>query len=405
MNSLQKERLNYLLTQVRSEAATQAEYKELLGVLNAESDQEEIQADIREYFDEYCPVVPSADPAETSWQLILQQVLAADKPMVAETVIPKSKVRKLRWMTAAAAIVLVALGTFFWINVNRDKRPSVAVKPSESNDIAPGKNGAVLQLADGSKVSLDLAANGVVAAQGGSQAIMHNGQLKYEKGKLQDDNVFNTLTTPRGRIFNVVLSDGTRVWLNAASSLRYPTRFAGSRRVVEVSGEAYFDVAHNQNSPFIVQIINASGKSPASVEVLGTTFNINAYAGDSHNSTTLLDGAVRIIAGNSQLVLKPGQQSTFDHNGNAQLAANPDLQEVLSWKNGIFSFENKSSADIFRELSRWYDIDVVYENGVPNIDIGGKMSRDVSLSVVLTFLKDSGLKCRLDADQKKLFIQ
>lgn len=284
---------------------------------------------------------------------------------------------RLGWIkyAAAAAVILlvVTAGIFRWV-----QRPAVT-ETVTVHDIAPGTNKAILTLADGSTVALDSAGNQVIR-QGGTAVRQSGGLLTYHAGSHDEVISFNTLTTPRGGQFQVKLSDGTRVWMNAASTLRYPTAFSGRERKVEVTGELYFEVAKNAAMPFKVN----AGK--AEIEVLGTHFNVNAYDG---LSTTLLEGAVKVTAlqRGDHVILQPGQQARIAEG--IEVVSNPDIDKIMAWKNGLFNFEGASFKEVMFELERWYDIEVVYEGRVPDIRFGGELSRNKSLSGLIEALRDA----------------
>lgn len=309
-----------------------------------------------------------------------------------------------RWSWVAAAIILLlGVGTYFWPN-NKTTAPTVAIA-----DISPGGNGAILTLANGKQVVLDSMANGLIAVQKGAQTMIRNGELVYDaSGAASGEIMYNTMRTPKGRQFRLQLPDGTRVWLNAASSIRYPTAFTGEERKVEITGEAYFEVAKAFSAgdregviPFRVNVRNK-----AEVEVLGTHFNINAYENEKDIATTLMEGRVRVMQGSNALVLRPGQQALIPAiEEKVQLINNADTDKVMAWKNGLFYFEGLTLEEAMRQLERWYDIEVIYEGAVPNIRFGGKMSRDISLSGLLQLLSDSQLKFRLEEGRRLIVLQ
>ncbi len=311
-----------------------------------------------------------------------------------------------KWGWAAAVIIFtLGIGMYQKLKV-KNENVKVADTGPFKNDIAPGKNGAVLTLADGSQIVLDSLNDGIIASQTGSQAVIRNGKLIYDlTGEKTADAVYNTMSTPKGRQFSLVLPDGTKVWLNAASSIRYPTVFAGAERQVFLTGEAYFEVAGNTRMPFRV---NANNK--ANVKVLGTQFNVNAYENEESLNTTLLEGAVAVdlsFDSSSQssvsrpVVLKPGQQAVAMVAGKAQtgirVVNNADISKVMAWKNGLFDFNGLSFEEIMRQLERWYNIEVVYENNkVPDKRLGGKMTRGVSLNDLLKQLGKMGVHYKLE---------
>ncbi|WEK34035.1 MAG: FecR domain-containing protein [Candidatus Pseudobacter hemicellulosilyticus] len=294
-----------------------------------------------------------------------------------------------RWGWAAAVLLLIGAGGWFLL-ARTGSQPAPAT--AAVTDIAPGRDGAILTLEDGSQLVLDSLGNGIIASQQGTRVKLSNGQLAYDPGAGQTGNSsYNTMSTPRGRQFRLTLPDGTRVWLNAASSIRFPTSFTGPDRKVEISGEAYFEVAKNSRQPFLVSIAGSS-----LVEVLGTSFNVNAYVNEAQLVATLLEGSVKI----NNTLLKPGQQALVA-NKEIQLQR-ADTDKAVAWKNGLFNFDDCSFTEVMRQLERWYAIEVVYENGIPDIPLGGEMTRDLTLSQVLRNLSDVGVKFRLE--QEKLVV-
>lgn len=299
-----------------------------------------------------------------------------------------------RWGWAAAGIVaLLGVGVILWNNGKNEVNPAVGV--SAVKEIEPGKDGAVLTLADGTQVVLDSLGNQLVASQNGSNASIRNGELVYDVTEGNAEPAFNTMTTPKGKQFSVQLPDGTRVWLNAASSIRYPTAFKGNERRVQISGEVYFEVAKNSRTPFRVNVNDRS-----EVEVLGTRFNVNAYDNESAISTTLLEGAVKM----NGTLMRPGQQAkVIDAKGKVSLTDNADIDKVMAWKNGYFNFDDIPLEEAMRQLSRWYDIDIVYAQGIPKVKMAGEMKRDLNLSQLLEALKELGLHYQVEG--RKLIIK
>ena len=301
-----------------------------------------------------------------------------------------------RWAAAAAILVLLAAGYFF-LFTDRSSKQAPIVSQSPVIDIAPGKEGAILTLADGRTVVLDSLGNGVIATQNGSTVVLKNGQLTYDADGAATAVAYNTMSTPKGRQFQLVLPDGTKVWLNAASSLRYPTVFAGSEREVEVTGEAYFEVAKNKQKPFRVKI-----NEQTTVEVLGTHFNINSYQNEDNINTTLLEGSVKVINGSEKIIITPGQQAQVAGQAKIKVVNGVDLEKVMAWKNGMFNFQDATLKEVMRQLERWYDVDVVYEKGVAEPEFMGKMGKDLSLSEVLRGLRMSEVHTRIEG--RKLIV-
>jgi transmembrane sensor len=301
-----------------------------------------------------------------------------------------------RWVAVAALFIVIATVGFVWLTKKDPGSPAADKQVSSAPVIQPGKVGAILTLADNSKIVLDSAGKGIIAVQNGSKIELRDGQLVYHANGSTNE-VYNTMSTPKGRQFRIVLPDGTRAWLNAASSLRYPSAFAGKERKVEVTGEVYFEVAKNPSMPFKVKV-----NEDMEVIVLGTHFNINSYSNEPSINTTLLEGSVRFINGNEQTVLRPGQQAQANSRQKIKVITDVNLKRIMAWKDGVFDFNNASLQEVMRQLERWYDIEVVYEKGVPNIEFVGAMGRDLSLSDVLKGLKLSEVNFRLEG--RKLIV-
>lgn len=294
--------------------------------------------------------------------------------------------------SAAAVIILFGIGTYLWIQT-QDRASVSAGRRSAlvGSNISPGKSGAVLTLSDGTRMVLDSLTNGIIAAQNGAQVVLKKGLLAYDPdGQRPKETMYNTMSTPNGRQFQLILPDGSKVWLNAASSIKYPTIFTGSERVVEMDGEAYFEIARNPKVPFKVKA------NKTEVEVLGTGFNVNGYNNEEAFTTTLIDGSVKINANKRSVILKPGQQAQTLANTEIQVVNGADINQVIAWKNGYFDFNNTDLRMMMRQLERWYDIRVVYEGAVPDVIFKGKMDRGVQLSDVVRFLKLFGIKARLE---------
>jgi transmembrane sensor len=325
---------------------------------------------------------------------------------------PAGRVRFLRnpWLRYAAAIIIITgIAAFFW-KIGAKKETTVAVAGKKvRTEIEPGRDGAILTLADGSQVVLDSLGNGIIATQNGAKVVLSNGALTYDQnGNASGDVIYNTMHTPRGRQFQLVLPDGTKVWLNAASSIKYPTVFNGDTRTVEMDGEAYFEVApiqlrSGQKQPFTVTISSRSGRPDAEVQVLGTHFNINAYDDENAVKTTLLEGsvAVRSASGNrgSTAFLKPGEQAVIKGYSPLLINHSPDIQQVMAWKNGLFNFNGYDIKAVMREIGRWYDLDIVYEAEPEPEEMMGELQRNLSLAQVMKILQKIHVKYRIEGRQ------
>lgn len=315
----------------------------------------------------------------------------------------RKKARLVRmWVlrTAAACFVgFLAVNGFLWLKDNQ--KPAVVQAPAidkeYTNDVQPGSNKAVLTLADGSTIMLDDAENGLLTHQGNTKVIKIDGKLDYNSSGADVKKVmYNTISTPRGGQYQVELPDGSKVWLNAASSLRFPTTFAGKERRVEITGEAYFEVTKNPSVPFVVGVNNAE------VQVLGTHFNVMAYNDESALETTLLEGSVKFVKDDNTQMLKPGQQLQLTQKGQLKVISGVDLTKVVAWKNGFFDFEGLNFETIARQLSRWYNVDVVYNSKIDDL-FYAEIPRNTKLSVVLRALELTG-KIRFEIEGAKIIV-
>ncbi|RKR81860.1 FecR family protein [Mucilaginibacter gracilis] len=306
-------------------------------------------------------------------------------------------VKQMWTRIAAAAAILILFGT----GIHFYRAKSKVLTPTEISAIMPGGNKAILTLSNGAKVYLADEPSGKTIKQTGVTIIKStDGEVSYKADATNNDAVaYNTINTPNGGQFQIILPDGSHVWLNAASSIRYPTVFNGSERKVEVTGEVYFEVAKNAQKPFKVKI-----NQGAEVTVLGTHFNINAYTNEPVMQTTLVEGAIRITAGNLSDKLLPGQQANVGHLPSGSVYLNKvegaDIEQVMAWKNNLFSFQDLPFDKAMRQLSRWYDVEVVYQDGVPDTRFGGEMGRDVNFSKVLFFLSKLNIHYRMEQGKR-----
>jgi transmembrane sensor len=309
--------------------------------------------------------------------------------------VSRKKIIRWRWTAAAAAVAAIMLMVYYiYPSAENNTTPLSALKLK--TDIAPGTNKAVLTLANGDVVTLDSAGNKVIT-QGKTVVRQKNGQLQYAAEKTGDAVVYNTLTVPRGGQFNIVLPDGSHVWLNAASSLKYPTAFNGTQRMVEIQGQGYFEIAKNAKQPFLVKVNNME------VQVLGTSFDVMAYTDEKSVNTTLVTGGVNVHQGSNTQRLQPGQQAVLDPATGAITVHPADVDQVIAWKTGFFEFDNAPLSDIMRQLSRWYDIDVTYDQTNDSRLYGGRISRSLPLSDILHMLEANGPKFLLSG--RKLIVK
>lgn len=306
--------------------------------------------------------------------------------------IPRAVGSMRNWYPYAAAMVLLLLGLGFFYKYE----PVAVVKaPQALNDIKPGRNTATLTLSNGEKIILSDAVNGELARQAG--VVIHksaDGRLIYDlqpaaaemtSGSAESKNI---LTTARGEEYQLILPDGSKVWLNSASSLRFPAEFKGTERNVELTGEAYFEIAKDKKKPFIVKIRQVK------VEVLGTHFNVMSYQDEGEIKTTLLEGAVKIASGNTHNVLKPGEQAIVASSNKIEIR-HADTEQAVAWKDGYFKFNKQDIRYIMRQLARWYDIDVVYEGEIPADLFVGKIRRREHITEVLKIFELSHIRYQI----------
>jgi len=321
-----------------------------------------------------------AESEDKHRQLILNRINEQIKP------VQYVKVKTIWPRIAAAASILLSLsvGGYFILN----KKPTQQIVKNQKQEIIPGTNRATLTLANGQKIILTRGLNGKLAQQGSTLVQVNSSKsITYSASVANSSLVtqmqYNTLSTVRGEQspYPLVLADGTKVWLNAESSITFPTSFSGNERVVKITGEAYFEVVHDASHPFKVKV---GGQT---IEDLGTQFNINAYLDEPTMKTTLINGKVKISAGSQVAVLKPGFQAVVSPLGSSIIVQAADLDEVIAWKNGNFEFEGTPLKDIMRQISRWYDVDISYEGTIEDAEFGGSISRTKNINEILSVLE------------------
>lgn len=377
--SVSNDRVSYLLNVYSKGHASNEEEQELFTWVAEHDNEKLIKKHIEELVSSYSPneTVPYVD-----WDLLYQQVVEEKNSQNIQPIV--RKIRWTRWVAAAAMLLLFGTGYYFFnLTYHEERRELTIIDQSKQTDIAPPNTvNAVLTLSNGQKIILDSTGNGMVAMQGSVNVTkLADGQIAYSGTSKEIQ--YNTLTNPKGsKVINLMLADGTRVWLNTASSLRYPTAFAGKERKVEVTGEAYLEVAHNRDKPFIVS------KGSTNIKVLGTHFNVNAYDDESSLNVTLLEGSVSVMAAGSgqSKVIKPGQQAQVNKKGAIELTNSIDLSEVTAWKNGLFSFKAADIKSVMRQVARWYDVQVVFEKDIPE-KFYAEVPTSTSVSALLNMLE------------------
>ena len=389
---MQEEQIRYLIGQYMRRELTTAQQEELLRLTDAAGEATVIEA-LKEMMEAESHDAPAVD--EEHLLASLQQVLSVDKKLPS-----RGRYRRLFRLAAAAVVVLaLGIGTYRWFSHRKESQSLANNNQSLQHDASPGRDGAILTLSDGRKLVLDSLGSGVVTTQGKTTVSLKNGQLVYNATGSEAVMLYNTMTTPRGRQYQLVLPDGSAVWLNAASSITYPTAFTGNERNVTITGEAYFEIAKDKSKPFHVKT------SGIEVEVLGTHFNINAYGDAGSIKTTLLEGSVKVKNNQSAVMIQPGEQavaSSAPTSPRIQVQADADIEEVMAWKNGFFKFNNTDIRTVMQQLERWYDLQVVYEGTIPTDRFGGKLPRDANASEVLKALEQTQVHFRIEG--RKLIV-
>jgi len=418
------ERLQYLFRQYFEESITPEETAELMAWLSENASDSDILSLMDGAWEDFTSNRQVFDTEKSN--RMLQQALAAT-PAEEPVLYPVTGRKRWRTLVAAAAILLLISGSYLLLKKEATHSPvpqNIPVAKSR-NDIAPAQGKVMLTIANGAPIALDDIPNGQIPGQGTGTAVKQNGQLLYAHttGKSEAPAVYNTISTARGKQYMVVLSDGTRVWLNTGSSLRFPAVFNDTVRKVELSGEAYFEVApahfaaaRNKRIPFIVTTVPPAGGRGAEIAVLGTHFNIKAYNDEALIKTTLLEGSVRISAAQSSTtkerisaLLTPGQQARLSNLSSSndrdiQLVKDVNIRQTMAWKNELFDFENESIQDIMRQLSRWYDIEVEFKGTIPEKHYYGAIRRQVNISEVFKMLEIAG-NVTFTIQGKKVYIQ
>ncbi|SEL83122.1 FecR family protein [Parapedobacter koreensis] len=342
-------------------------------------------------------------------ELLEETDAAADLPIDAETLYQRivdhsafsrpRRFSKKYWNYGAAAVLLLLGG---WLLSKKDPISNNGVLPDSTATLthtvtSSPSDKPILRLADGRTIDLDDAANGLLAVEGETQIKFDGATLHYE-GELPDANgklLTNTIVTPKGRQYQLVLPDGSKIWLNAATEFTYPVQFNKSRREVTINGEAYFEVEKAADWPFIVKTKSQE------VEVLGTHFNVSAYEDDEQAKTTLVEGSVKVSSiavgsapaqiTNRSIILTPGQQAVTKRGKSQIVVGSIDTEEVISWKENLFVFYDEEISEVMKKVSRWYDVEVTYLDGMAGKRIGGSIPRFASIGELMDALQATGL--------------
>lgn len=386
MSNPHQERLNHLLDRFINAKLSRSEYEELVDLINLAEDAD-IKAHAKKLLDKGNNAL-SEDFVNTRISS-LHSRLSKKIHVNNQEELKKTAISRIRpWWYWAAAASILAVGIFGYLKIQQ--QPVIDQSTAHVlEDLDPGSNKASIIL-DGQEYDLDESKQGLILSQN---------SISYDDGALVIDNVLSgksvKIVTPYGGQYHLSLSDGTKVWLNAGSELSYTGDYGKSNRTINLSGEAYFEVSKNKDLPFIVR------NPKQEIQVLGTHFNVNAYPDEGINKTTLREGSLRVSTASGKKLLVPNQQAQFDVQGNSLKTVAVDAEAVIAWKNGIIDLHGLSLQECMRQLSRWYDVEIVYLNHIPEIEMGGRMSRGLKLSTFLQFLKTNfNIATELTADRK-----
>lgn len=376
----------YLLEQYFDNRISKKELAELLRKAGEEEDMEMLTIVLKEQWE---ASRDAADDSEKDWDAKFAAMMA-EAPQIQER---RPVSRAMKMAVAAGIAALIAIGGYFF-SFKKTAGPLSITSTNTRKDIAPGTTGGILVLANGQQIQLDSAGNGLLAVQGAAKVSSRQGKIIYNAAGGNGEQLFNTVVTPRSKQYQLVLADGSSVWLNAASSVRFPATFSGDVRRVEITGEVYFEVApllrNGKKVPFIVSTRGMD------VQVLGTHFNVNAYPDERTIKTTLLEGSVIVTKGNAKQLLKPGEQARLDSGNKLVLYKDVDTDGEVAWKNGYFSFDRADLSSVMRQIARWYDVDIVYGGQVPDRRFGGEISRTSNVSQVLKILEESKVHFKIE---------
>ena len=390
---MNKSRLQHLFERYFEKKASPEERTELANLIKVEANKDRTLQLFTALWEKYQGdgIVVPADKSDEMLEFILGKSNPHDK------VIPMNPAKKFKWwrIAAAAAILVFLIGGYLFITDKKTVGPPVA--KNTVDDVNPGSYKARLTLDDGNSIVLDSAAPGQLAKQGNTIVTNKDGQLIYQSESGNQSVVYNTVSTSKGETYSFTLADGTKVWLNSGSSIHFPVAFPGAERRIETTGEVYVKVAKNTAQPFIA---TTNGME---VLALGTEFNINSYSDEDYISTTLIEGSVKVTKGTANTVLKPGQQTIVNSNGQLGTSTAVNIAEIVAWKDGLFHFESADLKTILRQFARWYNVEVIYEGPVKNRKFFALVKRSSTLKNVLEMLQDNNIVYRIEG--KKLIVK
>lgn len=382
-------RLKELFERFLDNNISPGERKELMGMALEEGLQDELKQVIK---DAWQQTGEDEDITDDKAGELMQKIFA-ESPESNGKLVPIGKRTGWRRIAVAAAVVTAIGIAAYYTAIHRSAPPEIVKVAELPTDVKPPQtNRATITIAGGKILYLDSVVNGTLAVQDNMQVIrLDDGQIAY-RGSARE-LIYNTLTNPRGsKVINMTLSDGSQVWLNAGSSVTYPVAFIGDERAVSITGEAYFEVAHDRTKPFIVS------KGDLRVQVLGTRFNINTYEDESDTRITLLQGSVKVKEGEKEGLLQPGQQAQIG--SGIKIISDINVEQVMAWKNGLFVFDRADIRDVMRQLARWYNLDVHYAGDIPKGKFKGEISRDLSLLQVLNGLSATRIHFTMESGNK-----
>lgn len=386
-----EDRIHELLLTFFDGTLTSEEEEELALWIDTFQNKEEWQQQLREIWMNY---EPNEVMEEERAEKILHTITKNNELSFARRKSLHLDRRILQLAVAAAVVGLLLAFSIKYLVGEKAAKKDVVVEKKIPAPIVPGGNKAILTLSNGKKMALDSLKNGLLANNGSSKVLKISGGVlklrKEEKGSNVTGKVsYNTITTPRGGQYKVILPEGSKIWLNAGSSLRFPTEFGHQKREVYVKGEAFAKVTKDENRPFYVHILSASGEEKGKIKVLGTRFNINAYPENVHVKTALISGSIKVERGNKEKILTPGERA-FIKDGKIAVKKEMNLDRVIAWKNGQFNFEGNDIRHVMQQIARWYDVKVKYEK-MPTDHFVGTISRGKDISEVLNMLEMTGV--------------
>jgi ferric-dicitrate binding protein FerR (iron transport regulator) len=376
------ERLNFLFPKYLSGSLDEAEFTEFWQLLEQGDKLQQLSPELQKLW----ASEPQFSLTDREWEKKFKALKAERSP----------KQKGIPWYRyAAAAVLVLMLGSaalFYFKHQPQENLPVAKIaNPAFKNDVLPGVTGATLTLADGKVIALDSKGNGLLAQQSGTEILAKDGSVVYNGINTNEKPEYNTLTTRNGQQFPVRLSDGSLVVLDAGSTITYPVAFKGDKRVVDINGRFWLEIAKDPNRPFFVR------KGDKQVQVFGTHFNVSAYDDEEDMKVTLVEGSVKVSNGNVTSMLKPGQQALMAKNNNGiKVVENADVEQAIAWKNGLFDYKSGDITQVMRDAARWYDIEVVYEGGKPADTFTGGINRTATLTELLSILQMSRVHFKLE---------